>query len=71
MNSLENLNDLIKSCLLPELKTDLDSIPIEKEHFKAYHECLQLQLPLLYDWIQQRPDVEDVGLKQEVVLFIT
>lgn len=53
METLGKLNDLIKSCLLPELKHDLDSIPIEREHFKAYHESLELQLPVLYDWIQQ------------------
>uniref|UniRef100_A0A1I8QDE9 Uncharacterized protein n=1 Tax=Stomoxys calcitrans TaxID=35570 RepID=A0A1I8QDE9_STOCA len=47
------VNNLIKSSLLPELKQDLDSIPIEKEHFKSYHDCLQVQLAILYDWVQQ------------------
>lgn len=54
MESLQHVLDLIKSCLLPELKQDLDSLPIEKEHFENYNECLQLKLPILYDWIQQQ-----------------
>lgn len=56
MDSCENIQALIKSCLLPNLSHDLDSIAIEKEQFKIYHEHLQLQLPILYDWIQQQPD---------------
>lgn len=74
MEPLEHIRDLIKSCFLPELRQDLDSIPIEREHFKNYHECLQLQLPILYDWIQQQQQnncLEDIGddgnqIKQEV-----
>lgn len=74
MESLEHIRDLIKSCFLSELRQDLDSIPIEREHFKQYHECLQVQLPILYDWIQQQQqnhcleDIGDVGnqIKQEV-----
>ncbi|XP_065360861.1 uncharacterized protein LOC135954594 [Calliphora vicina] len=56
MDSLEKISDLLKSCLLPELQLDLDSIPIEREHFKTYHDGLKIQLPLLYDWIQQQPN---------------
>lgn len=55
MDSLDEIKDLIKSCLLPELQKDLDSIPIEKDNFKSYHELLAIQLPLLYDYIQQQP----------------
>ncbi|XP_073816554.1 uncharacterized protein isoform X2 [Musca autumnalis] len=51
--SLDKTQDLIQSCMLPELKEDLDNIPIEREHFKSYHECLRIQLPVLYDWVEQ------------------
>ncbi|XP_075148536.1 uncharacterized protein LOC142222330 [Haematobia irritans] len=47
------VKDLLNSCFLPKLKEDLDNIPIEKGHFKSYHDCLEVQLPILYDWIQQ------------------
>lgn len=75
MESLDKLNDLIKSCILPELKHDLDSIPIETEHFKTYHENLEIQLPVLYDWIQQPNDFIWNGesserIKLEVVMII-
>ncbi|XP_037816135.1 uncharacterized protein LOC119606653 [Lucilia sericata] len=56
MDSLDKIKNLLDSCLLPQLKHDLDSIPIEREHFTTYHDCLELQLPLLYDWIQQQPN---------------
>ncbi|XP_011291590.1 uncharacterized protein LOC101888183 [Musca domestica] len=51
--TLSKAQDLIQSCMLPQLREDLDNIPIEPEHFKSYHECLRIQLPLLYDWIEQ------------------
>ncbi|KAM7361238.1 uncharacterized protein ACRADG_010705 [Cochliomyia hominivorax] len=55
MDSLNKIRELINSCLLPQLKYDFDSIPIERDLFKDYHEYLRIQLPLLYDWIQQHP----------------
>ncbi|KAI8115236.1 hypothetical protein CVS40_12515 [Lucilia cuprina] len=71
MDSLDKIKNLLDSCLLPQLQHDLDSIPIEREHFTTYHECLELQLPLLYDWIQQQPNIfvwndEEKGAKLEI-----
>lgn len=69
---IEMVKELLQTCLLPQLREDLDSIPIGKEHFKSYHECLQIQLPLLYDWIQQHywtfdPDGLEQRLEQQEV----
>uniref|UniRef100_A0A1A9W7Y6 Uncharacterized protein n=1 Tax=Glossina brevipalpis TaxID=37001 RepID=A0A1A9W7Y6_9MUSC len=47
------IKDLINDCLLPELEENFDSVLIDKEHFKSYHERLLLQLPILYDWMQE------------------
>uniref|UniRef100_A0A1A9V3E3 Uncharacterized protein n=1 Tax=Glossina austeni TaxID=7395 RepID=A0A1A9V3E3_GLOAU len=49
-----NIKDLIKSCLLPELKEDFDSALINKECFKSYYECLMIQLPGLFDWMHEQ-----------------
>ena len=53
-NKLTYFQDLLKCCFLPELKQDLDSLLIEKEHFVEYHKVLEFQLPALYDFIQQQ-----------------
>ncbi|XP_023300482.2 uncharacterized protein LOC111682719 [Lucilia cuprina] len=69
MDLLDKIKNLLDSCLLPQLQHDLDSIPIEREHFTTYHECLELQLPLLYDWIQQQPNIfvwNDEGANLEI-----
>lgn len=52
-DKFEFIQDLIRSCTLPELKADLDSVPIESQHFKEYRQVLEHQLPNLYDFVQQ------------------
>uniref|UniRef100_A0A1B0FB07 Uncharacterized protein n=1 Tax=Glossina morsitans morsitans TaxID=37546 RepID=A0A1B0FB07_GLOMM len=49
-----SIKDLIKSCLLPELKENFDSALINKEYFKSYYECLMIQLPVLFDWMREQ-----------------
>ncbi|KAL9898852.1 uncharacterized protein ACN427_006800 isoform 2-T2 [Glossina fuscipes fuscipes] len=50
----ESIKDLIQNCLLPELKENFDSALINKECFKSYHECLLVQLPVIFDWMHEQ-----------------
>lgn len=50
---LKYLKDLISSCFLPALKEDLDNMPISSEDFGSYRNVLEIQLPILYDLLQQ------------------
>lgn len=53
---LKYLKDLISSCFLPALKEDLDNMPISSEDFGSYRNVLEIQLPILYDLLQQNRD---------------
>lgn len=50
---LKYLKELVSSCFLPALKEDLDNMPLSSEHFSSYRKVLEIQLPILYDLLQQ------------------
>ncbi|XP_017000307.2 uncharacterized protein [Drosophila takahashii] len=45
--------ELVQFYMLPELKEDLDSIPLEASQFESYHSLLIQDLPKLYDLVQE------------------
>ncbi|XP_028899019.2 uncharacterized protein LOC105216768 isoform X2 [Zeugodacus cucurbitae] len=51
--NLKYLQELVSSCFLPALKEDLDNVPLNSEHFGSYRQALEIQLPVLYDLLQQ------------------
>lgn len=56
-NKLAFAKDLIKSSSVPVLKIELDNTPLEPENFDEYRKVLNVQLPLLFDFIQQSEEI--------------
>ncbi|XP_017034201.1 uncharacterized protein [Drosophila kikkawai] len=45
--------ELVQFYMLPELKEDLDSVPLAASQFESYHSLLIQDLPKLYDLVQE------------------
>uniref|UniRef100_A0A6P4F3T8 Uncharacterized protein LOC108046673 n=1 Tax=Drosophila rhopaloa TaxID=1041015 RepID=A0A6P4F3T8_DRORH len=45
--------ELVQFYMLPELKDDLDNIQLEASQFESYHSLLMVDLPKLYDLVQE------------------
>ncbi|XP_055850307.1 uncharacterized protein LOC129914885 [Episyrphus balteatus] len=56
-NKISFAKDLIKSSSVPELTIDLDNTPIESDNFDEYRKILDIQLPMLFDFIQQNEEL--------------
>ncbi|XP_055903769.1 uncharacterized protein LOC129939685 [Eupeodes corollae] len=56
-NKLAFAKDLIKSSSVPDLTVDLDNTPIDSENFDEYRKLLEVQLPLLFDFIHQNEEL--------------
>ncbi|XP_017489092.1 PREDICTED: uncharacterized protein LOC108377345 [Rhagoletis zephyria] len=54
--SWQDLKHLSDSCFVPVLKQDLDDVPLQSDHFNEYRNVLELQLPILYDLLQQKQE---------------
>lgn len=51
------ISDLVKLCMLPALKQDLDEVQLLPAHFESYHSLLRQELPRLYDLLQQHEEI--------------
>ncbi|XP_054725801.1 uncharacterized protein LOC129235788 [Anastrepha obliqua] len=54
VSEVQHLQDLIASSFVPALKNDLDDTPLQSEQFNEYRKYLELQVPILYDLLQQK-----------------
>ncbi|XP_067616574.1 uncharacterized protein [Eurosta solidaginis] len=50
---LQQINELINACFVSQLKEDVDEVTPERENFDGYRKALEMQLPLLFDLLQQ------------------
>jgi len=63
------ISDLVKLCMLPALKQDLDEVQLLPAHFESYHSLLRQELPRLYDLLQQHEEILSNTAYHEVCLI--